>query len=97
MVVGNQDIIYGGDLKKWAKLANTLKLKIAVRLYNNNASKAGEIAKGVLSNSAGYIDSREEAFIYHKADAATGGDLAYQTGNSSAAGCPPPAGTSSSS
>lgn len=82
VVVGNQDIIYGGDLKKWAKLANTLKLKIAVRLYNNNASKAGEIAKGVLSNSAGYIDSREEAFIYHKADAATGGDLAYQTGNS---------------
>lgn len=82
VVVGNQDIIFGGDLGKWAKLANTLKLKIAVRLYNQNASKAGQIAQGVLSNSAGYIDSMDDAFIYHKADAATGGDLAYQTGNS---------------
>ena len=82
VVISKQDIIYKGKVEKWAKLANTLKLKIAVRLYNNNASKAGEIAKGVLSNSAGYIDSMEDAFIFHKADASTGGDLAYQTGNS---------------
>ena len=82
VVVGKQDIIYGGDVAKWARMANTLKLKIAVRLYNNNASKAGEIAKNVLSNSAGYIDSIDDAFIFHKADASTGGDLAYQTGNS---------------
>ena len=81
VIVSKQDIIYGGNVQKWAKMANTLKLKIAVRLYNNNPSKAAEIAKGVLSNSAGYIDSREDAFIYHKADKDTGGDLAYQTGN----------------
>ena len=81
VVVGKQDIIYGGNMDKWARMANTLKLKIAVRLYNNNASKAAEIAKGVLSNSAGYIDSMDDAFIYHKADKDTGGDLAYQTGN----------------
>ena len=82
VVVGKQDIIFNGNLTKWAKLANTLKLKIAVRLYNNDAAKAGQIAQGVLSNSAGYIDSIEDAFIFHKADASTGGDLAYQTGNS---------------
>jgi len=82
VIVSKQDIIYKGNVEKWARLANTLKLKIAVRLYNNNASKAGEIAKGVLSNSAGYIDKLEDAFIFHKADASTGGDLAYQTGNS---------------
>ena len=82
VVVAKQDIIYGGKMDKWAKMANTLKLKIAVRLYGNNASKAGEIAKSVLSNSAGYIDSIDDAFIFHKADASTGGDLAYQTGNS---------------
>ena len=81
VVVASQDIIYNGDMKKWAKLANTLKLKIAVRLYNNNASKATEIAKAVVASSAGVINSLDEAFIYHKADAATGGDLAYQTGN----------------
>ena len=81
IVVAKQDIIYNGDMKKWAKLANTLKLKVAVRLLDNNATKAGQIAQAVLSNSAGYIDSLEDAFIFHKADAATGGDLAYQTGN----------------
>ena len=82
VVVAGQDIIYGGKMEKWAKLANTLKLKIAVRLINNNSTKAGQIAQSVLSSSAGYIDSMDDAFIFHKADAATGGDLAYQTGNS---------------
>ena len=82
VVVAKQDIIYHGDMAKWAKLANTLKLKIAVRLYGNNAGKAAEIAKNAMSNSAGLIDSLDDAFIFHKADASTGGDLAYQTGNS---------------
>ena len=82
VVVAKQDIIYGGKMEKWAKMANTLKLKIAVRLYGNNASKAAEIAKNAMSNSAGLIDSLDDAFIFHKADASTGGDLAYQTGNS---------------
>ena len=58
VVVSKQDIIYNGDLAKWAKLANTLKLKIAVRLYNNNPTKAGQIAQAVLSNGVGYIDTR---------------------------------------
>ncbi len=81
VVVAKQDIIYNGNMGRWAKLANTLKLKIAVRLYDNNSAKAGQIAQSVVSSSAGYIDSLEDAFIFHKADAATGGDLAYQTGN----------------
>ena len=81
VVTARQDLIYNGDLAKWARLANTLKLKIAVRLYNNNADKAKQIASSVTSSSAGYINSLEDAFIFHKADAATGDDLAYQTGN----------------
>ena len=82
VVTARQDLIYNGDLAKWARLANTLKLKIAVRLYNNNADKAKQIASSVTSSSAGYINSLEDAFIFHKADATTGGDTAYQTGNS---------------
>ena len=82
VVVAKQDIIYNGNMAKWAKLANSLKLKIAVRLYGNNPAKAGQIAQSVVSSSVGYIDSVDDAFIFHKTDAATGGDLAYQTGNS---------------
>ncbi len=81
VVVAEQDIIFNGNLGRWAKLANSIKLKIAVRLMDNDAAKAGQIAQGVLSNSAGYIDSVDDAFIFHKADVGTGGDLAYQTGN----------------
>ena len=81
VVSTKQDLIYNGDLTKWARLANTLKLKVAVRLYNNNPDKAKQIAASVTGSTAGYIDSREDAFIYHKADKDTGGDLAYQTGN----------------
>ncbi len=81
VVVSKQDIIYGGKMDKWAKLANSLKLKIAVRLYANNSTKATQIAQAVVSSGAGYIDSLDDAFIFHKADAATGGDLAYQTSN----------------
>ena len=82
VVVAKQDLIYNGDLSKWARMANTLKLKIAVRWYNNNADKAKQIAAQVVGSSAGYINSLDDAFIFHKADATTGGDLAYQTGNS---------------
>ena len=82
VVVAKQDIIFNGNLSKWARLANTIKLKIAVRLYLNNPDKAKQIASSVVGSSAGYIDTLEDAFIFHKADASTGGDLAYQTGNS---------------
>ena len=93
VIVGSQDIIYGGNTAKWAKLANSLKLKIAVRLYNNNAAKAGEIAKAAVSSSAGFLSSMDDSFIFHKADARIedmirhvmgdldAGDAAYQTGN----------------
>jgi hypothetical protein len=93
VVVGSQDIIYNGSVEKWAKLANSLKLKIAVRLYNNNSTKASQIAKDVIDSPVGYLNSLDESFIYHKADARIGdsinhvmgdldaGDAAYQTGN----------------
>lgn len=38
--VTRQDAAYGCDWSKWAKLANSLKLKIAVRLYNNDPQKS---------------------------------------------------------
>ena len=82
VVVAKQDIIYNGNMAKWTKLANSLKLKIAVRLYANDQTKASQIAQSVVNSTDGYIDSLDEAFIFHKADAGTGGDLAYQTGNS---------------
>ncbi len=78
-----QDAAYGCDWKKWAKLANSLKLKIAVRLLANDQSKALQIAEEAASNSAGLITSTEDDFLFAKATArATGNDdYVYGTGN----------------
>lgn len=81
--VTRQDAAYGCDWSKWAKLANSLKLKIAVRLYNNDPQKALAIANEAASNSAGLITNIEDDFRFAKAtDWASGNnDYVYGTGN----------------
>lgn len=78
------DVVYGGNWSKWAKLANSLKLKVAVRLYNNDAAKAKQIAESVASSSVGYLDSAEDDMLFCKATAAASSDnndYVYGTGN----------------
>ncbi|MBP3212448.1 MAG: SusD/RagB family nutrient-binding outer membrane lipoprotein [Prevotella sp.] len=81
--VTRQDAAYGCNWSKWAKLANSLKLKIAVRLYNNDPQKALAIAEEAASNSAGLITDIEDDFRFAKAtDYASGNaDYVYGTGN----------------
>lgn len=54
----NQDIIFHGDLTKWQKFANTLKLRYLIRLSNTgqDAFIKDEINK-ILNNGKGFIDS----------------------------------------
>ena len=70
-VLGSQDFIYNGDLTKWAKLANSLKLKIAARLINTNLDKALTIANQAISSPAGLLDDAND------------GDLIYNRGKNS--------------
>lgn len=89
--LGKQDLVYGGDWSKWAKLANSLKLKIAARLIHQDFARAKSIASAVVSASCGIIDSEADDFFFHKADEnVTGGgvdggldkgDIAYNTSN----------------
>jgi len=60
----NQDFVYAGDYSKWAKLANSLKLRIAARLYNQNPARAIEIAEEAASNPAGLITESAEDFYW---------------------------------
>ena len=77
-----QDVVYGGDMTKWAKLANSLKLKIAARLIHQNFGKAKEIVAQVKSASCGVMDGIEDDFLFNKcADNNYNKDYAYQTGN----------------
>lgn len=62
----NQDPVFRGDRAKWAKLANSMKLKIAVRLLSQNKARALEIASEVANASCGYIDSMDDAMLFNK-------------------------------
>ena len=65
--LNTQDVVYGGDFAKWAKLANSLKLRIAVRLLSHDKSRALSIAQSVANASCGYIDDLSDAMLFNKA------------------------------
>ena len=64
--LGAQDFVYGGNAAKWAKFANSLKLKLAVRLLHQNKAKALAIAKEAAANPAGLMNSLTDDFVYNK-------------------------------
>lgn len=53
-MLGTQDFIYNDDLGKWAKFANSLKLKIAARLLNVDKTRALQIVNEAAKNPAGF-------------------------------------------
>jgi len=63
--LGTQDFVYGGNVTKWLKFANSLKLKIAVRLLHADKAKALKIAEDVAKSSAGVMDGLADDFIWN--------------------------------
>ena len=53
-------------MKKWGKLANSLKLKIAARLINKDRNRAFEIVKQVAESPVGLIATTDDDFVYNK-------------------------------
>jgi len=64
---GPQDFIYNGDFAKWARLANTMKLRIAIRLENTDQQWMQQIINDALSNPAGLITDQEHELIWSPA------------------------------
>jgi hypothetical protein len=48
--LGNNDLYFGGDLQMWKKLANTLKLRIALRAYGADGA---DFAQGAITEALG--------------------------------------------
>ena len=84
-IIPTQDVICNGKLDKWAKFANSLKLRLAVRYMASNMNKAKEIVAQVKSASCGYIDSMEDAILFNKgtnfSNGGTGNDYSYHWSN----------------
>lgn len=65
-LLSSQDFIYHGKVDKWAKLANSLKLRIAARLINKDRARAIKIAEEVVANPAGVLSSLDDDFVFNK-------------------------------
>lgn len=65
-MLSSQDIIYKDDLGKWAKLANSLKLKIAARLIHVDKARAIKIVNEAAASPAGFIENFEDDFVYNR-------------------------------
>lgn len=63
-ISAQQDFVYGGVLDSWIKLANSIRLRIAVRLYNSNPAAAIDIAEAVSSDGR-IMSSLDDEFYWY--------------------------------
>lgn len=54
------DICYKGDWKKWLRFANTLRLRMALRISNVDPERAKEEAQNALNNQYGLMESNAD-------------------------------------
>lgn len=60
-ILENYDYIFGGDVKSWIKFANTLKLRLAMRIVYANQVKAKTMAEEAVNHPIGVITNANEA------------------------------------
>lgn len=58
------DVAYNGDISKWIKAANGLRLRIANRLMKRDINKAKAIATEVLANPGDLMSIVDDSFIF---------------------------------
>lgn len=58
--LGENDKCYGGDVNKWLRFANTLRLRLALRVSNVNPALAKEQGEKALKDAAGLMQGQED-------------------------------------
>ena len=62
--LGVNDFFYGGDVQKWIKAGNTIRVKMAQRLENRDAAFYNEVINEVLTSPSNVITAADESFVY---------------------------------
>jgi len=63
-IMTRADLVYTGDISKWVKFANTLRLRLAMRISNVNPTLARTQAEFALNTAnGGLIETNAESFI----------------------------------
>jgi hypothetical protein len=57
------DLVYGGDYAKWVKFANSLRLRLAIRISGVNPAEAKKQGEAAMSHSAGLMTTNADNFI----------------------------------
>jgi len=57
------DLVYGGDLKKWLQFANTLRLRLAIRISIVDPAKAKIEGEAALANPIGLLKENTDNFL----------------------------------
>ena len=60
---GGDDLMYGGDMSKWQKFSNTLRLKILLRALNAPGFDAKGKINALISSNASFIGTGDDAKI----------------------------------
>lgn len=60
--IGTEDLIYSGDISKWIKFANSLKLKLLMRQSITNGAAVSQSVKDLIANGT-FISSAEDMAV----------------------------------
>lgn len=72
------DVIYNGDVAKWKKLANSLRLRYAMRISNVEPDKARQEFEKALGADGGIIESADDdAYIHYMTTSMSFGQESY--------------------
>lgn len=80
-VISKSDLVFGGNTANWAKLANSLKLRYAIRISYADPAKAKQYAEEALASSAGLIDDTSENALVSYGKASPLFDIIYSWGD----------------
>lgn len=67
-VLSDYDLVYGGDAEKWVKFANSLRLRLAMRVVYADASLAQQEAEKSLTDSYGLITANADNAVVSGVD-----------------------------
>lgn len=63
--LGNNDFFYKGDISKWIRFGNTLRIKMAQRLEKADADHYSTVITEALSHSGGIISTNDQSCIFY--------------------------------
>ena len=65
-LMSDYDFIYSGKVEKWIKFANSLKLRLAMRLAYADPTKAQQEAESAVSHKVGIMTTTDDSAILHQ-------------------------------